>query len=203
MKRVLRTVCLSLLSLFLAQLACGQDQVPLLISGKKQGSVSALTKNGTTYVDLQKTARKLGASVELFARSKQVKITARGFYAILTASLPEIILNAQTVRMPGAVFSESSTMYVPVEFFLLPQFGKAVGKEISFVNGALEVERPFDFARIDTLIGSKQDQLVFAFGDYTNLFHISIPRSLLLPRSRQQLRDSKGGQFRFVRGGGT
>ncbi|MBO7191190.1 MAG: N-acetylmuramoyl-L-alanine amidase [Elusimicrobiaceae bacterium] len=162
MKRVLRTVCLSLLSLFLAQLACGQDQVPLLISGKKQGSVSALTKNGTTYVDLQKTARKLGASVELFARSKQVKITARGFYAILTASLPEIILNAQTVRMPGAVFSESSTIYVPVEFFLLPQFGKAVGKEISFVNGALEVERPFDFARIDTLIGSKQDQLVFA-----------------------------------------
>ena len=90
MKQLFRA-CVSLLLLFLALASYAQDQVPVFVSGKKQGSIHALTKGGTTYVDLQKTARKLGASVELFARSKQMKVTARGFYAILTSSLPEII----------------------------------------------------------------------------------------------------------------
>ncbi len=162
MRQLFRACCVGLLLLFSALASYAQNQVPVFVSGKKQGHVSALTKNGITYVDLQKTARKLGASVELFARSKQMKITARGFYAILTAHLPEIIQNAQTVVLPAPVLAEGSSMYTPVEFFLLPQFGQAVGKEISFVNGALEVERPFDFARTDTLTGPEQDQLVFS-----------------------------------------
>ena len=162
MKQLLRVCCAGLLLLFSALVSYGQNQVPVFVSGKKQGSVSAIVKNGVTYVDLQKTARKLGTSVELFARSKQMKVTTRGFYAIFTSSLPEVILNAQTVLLPAPVLSEASTMYTPVDFFLLPQFGKAVGKEISFVNGALEVERPFDFARTDTLTGPEQDQLVFS-----------------------------------------
>ena len=72
-----------------------QDEVSFTVAGRDKGSVEAMEANGVMYVDLQKTARKLGAEVELFAQSKQAKVTGKGFYAILTASLKEIIVNAR------------------------------------------------------------------------------------------------------------
>lgn len=145
----------------LAGVSFGQEKVPVVFSGNKQGTVFSVVKDGKTYVDVQKTARKLGADVTSFARSKQVKVTARGFYAILTAGLDEIVLNAQTVRLPAAVQADGADLLAPVEFFLLPQFGQAVGKEISFSGGTLQVERPFDLERTENVLNAKENQLVF------------------------------------------
>ena len=71
---------------FLTGVAFSQERVSFVISGKSHSDVPALHTNGMTYVDIQKTARKLGTGVELYAHSKQAKISARGFYAIFTAN---------------------------------------------------------------------------------------------------------------------
>ena len=59
-----------------------QVQVPVLSAGRNIGAVTSLQKDGLTYVDVQQTARRAGAGISLFATSKQVKISAKGFYAI-------------------------------------------------------------------------------------------------------------------------
>lgn len=160
MKHVLRLLGVVLLGILSCPVS-GQDKIPLLVSGKKQAMLSGRVQNAVTYVDLQKTARSLGLSVELFARSKQAKLTTRGFYAILTAPLKEFIINAQTAELPAPVQIDGGKMLVPVEFFLLPHVQKAVGKEISFSDGKLQVERPFDLERTENQVSAKENRLVF------------------------------------------
>lgn len=161
MKGLLRFISVALCVVMLSGVCLAQDKVSFIVSGKKQGTVTSLQKDNTTYVDLQKTARKLGFSVELFARSKQAKITARGFYAILTAGLSEYILNAQTAQLSAPVLINGGAMFVPAEFFLLPQVQKAAGKEISFADAAFQIESPYDMARTDQVLLAAENRLVF------------------------------------------
>lgn len=144
MKRLCKFVLSGLLCLFVSGAGHALEKVDFIVSGRDKGSVSALESNGVTYVDVQKTARKFGTGIELFAQSKQAKISTKGFYAILTAPLAEIIVNAQPKTLSAPVLIQGSKMMVPVEFFLLPQFQEAVDKYVSFQDGAFYVERRFN-----------------------------------------------------------
>lgn len=147
--------------LFFSGVSFAQGKADIVVSGRARGSVPALEANGVMYVDVQSAARKFGAGVELFAQSKQAKITAKGFYAILTATLPEAIINARPQTLSSPVLIRGGDIMAPVEFFLLSSFQKAVGKRISFENGAFAVERPFDFARTDNILNEQDTLLVF------------------------------------------
>ena len=144
MKRLCKFLLSGLLCLFVSGAGHALEKVDFIVSGRDKGSVSALESNGVTYVDVQKTARKFGTGIELFAQSKQAKISTKGFYAILTAPLAEIIINAQPHTLSAPVLIQGSKMMVPVEFFLLPQFQEAVDKYVSFQDGAFYVERRFN-----------------------------------------------------------
>ena len=65
-KQIWRCLWVGLCSLFLAGVSFGQDKIPFFVSGKKQGMLPAIVQNNTTYLDIQKTARKLGADVAFF-----------------------------------------------------------------------------------------------------------------------------------------
>lgn len=158
MKRVF-SYLLSLLLCLFSGAVYAQDEVSFTIAGRDKGSVEAMEANGVMYVDLQKTARKLGAEVELFAQSKQAKVTGKGFYAILTASLKEIIVNARPKTLKAPIIINGSKMMAPVDFFLLPSFQKAIGKEISYHKKTFTVERPYDLQRTENKL-SKQDSLI-------------------------------------------
>ena len=121
MKRLCKFLLSGLLCLFVSGAGHALEKVDFIVSGRDKGSVSALESNGVTYVDVQKTARKIGTGIELFAQSKQAKISTKGFYAILTAPLAEIIVNAQPKTLSAPVLIQGSKMMVPAEFFLLPQ----------------------------------------------------------------------------------
>ncbi len=144
MKRLCKFLLSGLLCLFVSGAGHALEKVDFIVSGRDKGSVSALESNGVTYVDVQKTARKFGTGIELFAQSKQAKISTKGFYAILTAPLAEIIINAQPHTLSAPVLIQGSKMMVPAEFFLLPQFQEAVDKYVSFQDGAFYVERRFN-----------------------------------------------------------
>ena len=161
MKRLLRIILAALLSFGLAQAAFCQSRVALVSSGREICKVDALTLNGTIYMDVPKTVRKLGAGVEFFARSKQAKITARGFYAILTASLKEVILNAKSVWLEQPAVNNGGVIMAPVSFFLLPEFQRGIDKEISFKDGVLYIERPFDIERVENVLTAQENRLVF------------------------------------------
>lgn len=150
-----------LLCLFVSGASFAQGKADVVVSGRSRGSVPVLEANGVMYADVQSAARKFGAGVELFAQSKQAKITAKGFYAILTATLPEVIINARPQTLASPVLIRGGDIMAPVEFFLLPSFQNAVGKRISFEDGAFVVERPFDFARTDNILNEQDTLLVF------------------------------------------
>lgn len=162
MNRFLQTIGAVIgLLLLLANPGFSQDKISLVVSGRGQGKLSSTVQEGTTYIDVQKAARKLGTSVELFARSKQAKVTTRGFYALLTAASNEILVNASPVSLPAPVMEKGGVIMAPVSFFLLPQFQQAINKEISFANGELIVERRYDLAHMDNVLTVHEDQLVF------------------------------------------
>lgn len=160
MKRVW-TLLVGLLALCFSGAAYAQGRTPVVVSGRSAGNIPSLEANGVTYVDVQSAARKFGAGVELFAQSKQAKITAKGFYGILTAPLPEIIINAKPQTLSAPVLVHGSKIMAPAEFFLLSSFQKAVGKRIALTDGKFMVERPFDFARTDNVLHEKDTLLVF------------------------------------------
>jgi len=158
MKRILGFLTVLLFS---ACLAHAQGKVSVLVSGGSRGSVPALELNGITYVDVQKTARKIGAGVEVFAQAKQAKVTARGFYAILTASLREVIVNAGQQKLEAPVVVHGGVIMAPVSFFTLPALQKSLQKEISFSSGTLYVERPFDLERTENIVTREENTFVF------------------------------------------
>lgn len=160
MKRVW-TLLVGLLALCFSGAAYAQGRTPVVVSGRSAGNIPSLEANGVTYVDVQAAARKFGAGVELFAQSKQAKITAKGFYGILTAPLPEIIINAKPQTLSSPVLVNGGKIMAPAEFFLLSSFQKAVGKRIALTDGKFMVERPFDFARTDNVLHEKDTLLVF------------------------------------------
>ncbi len=160
MKRI-GTLVLGLVFLLMGQLAFAQGKVQLKESGRSAGSVSSIDLNGITYVDVQATARKLGARVELFATSKQAKITSKGFFAILTGSLDEIIVNGKHVRMSGPVEIRGGKLMAPVEVFLLPAFQQAINKLVEFRNNTLIIERRFNVELTETVLEPKDNLLVF------------------------------------------
>ncbi len=147
--------------LFTACFAQAQGKVSVAVSGNGRGSVPSVELNGVTYVDVQKMARKVGAGVELFAQSKQVKITARGFYAILTVSLPEIIVNARPSKLEAPVVIQGGAVMAPVSFFTRKDLQKALQQEISFSKNTLWIERPFDLERVENIVNARENELVF------------------------------------------
>lgn len=158
MKRILGLI---FAVLFAASWAHAQGKVSVAVSGSSRGSVPAVELNGTTYVDVQKTARKIGADVEIFAQSKQAKVKARGFYAILTAALPEVIINSRQEKLKAPVVVRSGVIMAPVAFFTHPDLQKALQKEISFSNQTLWIERPFDLERVENVVNARENQLIF------------------------------------------
>ncbi len=160
----MKRICALLLTVLLGFLTCSayaQGKVFFKEEGRSAGAVNAVELNGITYVDVQRTARKLGAQVEMFAASKQAKITAKGFYAILTASLDEIIVNGKPRPIKGEITAQGSQLMAPVEVFLLPSFQLAVDKQITFENNTFIVERRFNVELANTVLNEQENLLLF------------------------------------------
>ena len=138
-----------------------QGKTDIYILGKDKGSVSSMQANGITLLDARATAKKLGGSVELYAAAKQIKVAFPGMYAILSAPLAEAIINAQTVKLPAEVVASGSRIYVPAQFFMLPQVQKALDRQITFENNALVVEKNFTLAFTDKEQKNAYDRLRF------------------------------------------
>ncbi len=160
MKRVW-TLVISAVLFLLPGVLFAQGRVHIEQEGRPAGVVSSIELNGITYVEVQRTARKLGAQVELFATSKQAKITTKGFFAILTASLNEAIVNGKHVTLPGEVVIRGGQLMAPVEVFLLPSFQLAVNRYIDFENNTLIVERRYNVELEDAVLNPTDNLLVF------------------------------------------
>ena len=160
MKHLLRLV-FTLLLFACTNVLFAAEKVQVKIEGHSAGTIPAMTANGVVYVDIQRTARKLGADVEIFARSKQAKITARNFYAVLTAPLAEVVMNAQTEPLKAPVLAEGGKLMAPVEFFLMPSVGKALNRLVSFKNNTLFIEKIFTLAVLETKKKEQSTALLF------------------------------------------
>ena len=160
MKYLLRILTV-LLCCFCAGVLFAQSKVQVKIEGRSAGTVPSVSANGAVYVDIQRTARKLGANVEIFARSKQAKITARNFYAVLTAPLAQVVMNTQTEPLKAPVMEEGGKLMVPVDFFLLPEVGTALNRSVSFQDNTLYIEKIFTLAVAETQKKEQSTALVF------------------------------------------
>lgn len=123
-----------------------QGKTDVFIFGKDKGSVYSLKVNDTLYLDVQKTVKKMGGNVELFAASKQIKASFKGLYAILTAGQPDVIINAETVKLKDPVLAYRGKIYAPAEFFTWPGVGKALERQISISGDSFYVDRIFNLA---------------------------------------------------------
>lgn len=159
MKKFRFLVLLALLAL--APAAYAQGKTAVWVLGKNKGTVSSMQAGGHTLVDARATAKKLGGTVELFSASKQIKIAFPGMYAIVGASLKEVIINAVTVPLPVETVAAGGKLYVPVAFFMLPQVQQALKRQITFEKNALVVERNYTLAFLAKEQQGSYDKLRF------------------------------------------
>lgn len=160
MKQLLRLV-ITLLCCFCAGVLFAQNKVQVKIEGRSAGTIPSVSANGVVYVDIQRTARKLGADVEIFARSKQAKITARNFYAVLTAPLAEVVMNAKTEPLKAPVMVEGGKLMAPIDFFLMPAVGNALNRSIAFKDNTLYIDKVFTLALQKTQKNEQSTALIF------------------------------------------
>lgn len=146
MKKLLLALFAVLFSFFTCVPGWAQGQTPVKVIGKDKGEVTSLLANGITYLDVQQTAKKIGANVELYSAAKQAKVTLKGFSSILTAGESQVILNGQPVALGESVIAYRGRIMAPVAFFTLPALGKALDRKITFENNTLWVEKNFNLA---------------------------------------------------------
>ena len=142
-----------------------QSRVDFIVSGKNKGSVDAMEVNGVTLVNIQRAARKFGVNVELFAASKQAKLSAKGFYGILTASLDEAIVNGRNIALSATVVNNGGDLMAPVDFFLLPMFQKAINRYVEFKDNKFFIERRFTLSYESPQIEGTENKLWFSAPD--------------------------------------
>ena len=141
--------------------AHAQGKTTVKIIGKDKGSVASIQSNGVTYLDVQKTAKKLGANVELYAAAKQAKVTLKGFSSILTAGESVAVVNGKSVPLGESVIAYKGDIMAPVVFFTLPALQQALDRQIEFKDNVLWVEKNFNLALEQKVQTAKGDQLVF------------------------------------------
>lgn len=161
MKKLLLAGFAALLSVFTCVPVWAQGQTPVKVMGKDKGDVTSLLANGVTYLDVQQTAKKIGANVELYAAAKQAKVTLKGFSSILSAGESHVIVNGQTVALGESVIAYRGRIMAPTVFFTLPALGKALDRKITFENNTLWVEKNFNLAYADKKQLSGGEHLVF------------------------------------------
>lgn len=141
---------------------CAQGTTDVVVLGQNKGAVDSISSNGSLYLDVQKTARKLGIGVEQFAQSKQAKVSMKGFYAILSAPLTEIIVNAQTVKLQNPVIAYRGKIMAPAEFFTLPALQTALDRTVFFEDGKMRVEKRYDLSYEKNLAGKDFSAVLFS-----------------------------------------
>lgn len=161
MKKLLLAGFAALLSVFTCVPVWAQGQTPVKVIGKDKGEVTSLLANGITYLDVQQTAKKIGANVELYAAAKQAKVTLKGFSSILSAGESHVIVNGQPVALGESVIAYRGRIMAPTVFFTLPALGKALDRKITFENNTLWVEKNFNLAYVDKKQLSGGEHLVF------------------------------------------
>lgn len=161
MKKQLLALFAALFNFFTCVPGWAQGQTPVQVIGKNKGEVTSLLANGVTYLDVQQTAKKIGANVELYAAAKQAKVTLKGFSSILTAGESQVVINGQTVALGESVIAYRGRIMAPTVFFTLPSLGKALDRKITFSNNTLWVEKNFNLAYADTKQLPGGEHLVF------------------------------------------
>lgn len=169
MKKFLRVLAVSAFLIVSAAPVWAQGKTDIFIFGRDKGSVNSLQADNTTYLDVQKTIKKLGGDVEIFAASKQIKVSFKGLYAVLSAGEKAIIINARTHTLPERVIAYRSALYAPVDFFLMKEIADVTNREISFHKNALYVERKYTLAleekqqtaNYDTIVLSKRGRVAY------------------------------------------
>ena len=163
MKKLLLALFAALFSFFTCVPGWAQGQTPVKVIGKDKGEVTSLLANGITYLDVQQTAKKIGANVELYSAAKQAKVTLKGFASILTAGESQVILNGQPVALGESVIAYRGRIMAPVAFFTLPALGKALDRKITFENNTLWVEKNFNLAYAEKTQLPGGEHLVFGW----------------------------------------
>lgn len=178
--------------------AQAQGKTPVKIIGKDKGSVASIQANGVTYLDVQKTAKKLGANVELYSAAKQAKVTLKGFSSILTAGESVAVVNGRSVLLGDSVIAYKGDIMAPVSFFTLPALQQALDRQIEFKDNTLWVEKNFNLALEPPVQSSRGDQLVFfhsggveyvlhRINDHT--LEVTFPKAVVKRENSQRLKD--------------
>ena len=198
MKKFLFISLAALLWLGGASCVWAQGKTEIKIIGRDKGSVSSIQSNGVTYLDVQKTAKKLGANVELYAAAKQAKVTLKGFFAILTAGESSVVVNGSNVPLGESVVAYKGDIMAPVAFFTLPSLQQALDRQIEFKDNTLWVEKNFNLAYEDKLQTEQGDQLFFYHsGPVQYVLHtvnkhtleITFPKAVVKREFNTRLRD--------------
>jgi len=142
--------------------AYGQGKTSVLILGKDKGTVSSVVSGGHVLVDARKTTKKLGGTVELFSAAKQIKVAFPGMYAILSSPSRDVFLNGSLEKLPVPVAISGGKIYVPVEFFMLPQVQKVLDRQITFEKNTLVVEKHYTVSLEGIAQLAEQDQFIFS-----------------------------------------
>lgn len=178
--------------------AQAQGKTPVKIIGKDKGSVASIQANGVTYLDVQKTAKKLGANVELYSAAKQAKVTLKGFSSILTAGESVAVVNGRSVLLGDSVIAYKGDIMAPVSFFTLPALQQALDRQIEFKDNTLWVEKNFNLALEPPVQSARGDQLVFfhsggveyvlhRINDHT--LEVTFPKAVVKRENSQRLKD--------------
>lgn len=123
-----------------------QEKTPLVISGKNKGNINTVKREGELTVDALAFVKKLGGEGSFSAQSKQLRLHAGAWTAVLTAGSRDSLVDGEYKPLSAAAFEQGGKIYAPLSLFIDNKFFNAISKTVVYENGSIIIEKIFNLS---------------------------------------------------------
>ncbi|MBI3547757.1 MAG: N-acetylmuramoyl-L-alanine amidase [Elusimicrobia bacterium] len=118
-------------------------EVRVMVSGKFFGSIDAYKVLDRYYLNAKEAGSIYDGRVYWYPVTGKIQMSVRGKQAQFLVNSDEAHLDGKSVKLPTQVLARASNAFIPIEFFMSPEFSELVGMDSQFKpeTGILTVDR--------------------------------------------------------------
>lgn len=137
------------------------EYVKVVIDGKNKGVLNAVKQGKSIYLHAKRAVRIFRGSLYWQAKSEKVILSVKRMRAIFKTGSNSYYVNGKSKTFTSGVLKYKNDIFLPLDFFISPEFSDAVGKDIYYddLENRLEINKKYN-------VGEPE---YFSFGNLTRI----------------------------------
>ena len=130
--KIFRLLSWTLAVLLGAVMAAPGEELQVVVAGRYHEPVTAYRAGGRTFINAKQAGELYGGQVYWYPISGRVQMTFRSRRLQFVAGSEQVLVDEKTARLEAPVMLRAAQAYVPLSFFLGPEFSALCGMESQF-----------------------------------------------------------------------